>query len=91
MYIWLRTFRYNCTQGQLKNKGGGELHEIKRSQDKTERGKEILWQKVNKYLLKSLEHEICFTTRKVICIMHLYWNDATTNISIEHYMESANR
>ena len=29
-------FQYNCTGGQLNNKGGGELHEIKRSRDKTE-------------------------------------------------------
>ena len=35
-YIWLETFRYNSTQGQLKNGGGGELHEIKWSQDKME-------------------------------------------------------
>ena len=34
------TFRYNCTWGQLNNKGGGELHEIKRRQNKTEIGKE---------------------------------------------------
>ena len=30
----------NCTQGQLNNEGGGELHEIKGNQDKTEIGKE---------------------------------------------------
>ena len=30
MYIWLGTFRYNCTRGELNNEGGGELHEIKR-------------------------------------------------------------
>ena len=39
---WLKTFRYNCTLGQL-NKGRGELHEIKRSRDKTEISKEIIW------------------------------------------------
>ena len=33
-------FRCNCTLGQLNNEGGGELHEIKWSQDKTEIGKE---------------------------------------------------
>ena len=32
-------FRYNCARGQLNNEGRGELHEIKRSQDKTEIGK----------------------------------------------------
>ena len=37
-YMQLINFRYKCTRGQLKNKGGGELHEIKRSQDKTEIG-----------------------------------------------------
>ena len=42
-YTWLGTFRYNCIRGQLNNKGGGELHEIKQSQDKTEIGKEIIW------------------------------------------------
>ena len=40
---WLGTFRYNCTRGQLNNEEGGELLEIKRSRDKTEIGKEILW------------------------------------------------
>ena len=35
-YIWLGAFRCNCTRGQLNSEGGGELHEIKRSQDKTE-------------------------------------------------------
>ena len=36
MYMWLGTFRYNyCTQGQLNNEGGEELHETKRSRDKT--------------------------------------------------------
>ena len=33
-------FRCNCARGQLNNEGGGDLHEIKRSQDKTEIGKE---------------------------------------------------
>ena len=28
-YIWLATIRYNCTRGQLDNKGGEELNEIK--------------------------------------------------------------
>ena len=37
-YIWLRTFRYKCTRGQLNNEGGGELREIKRRRDKTEIG-----------------------------------------------------
>ena len=41
--IWLGTFRYNCTRGQLNNEGGGELNEIKRSPDKTEIGKGIIW------------------------------------------------
>ena len=42
-YIWLGTFRYNCTEGQLNNEGGGELHETKQSQDKTKVGAEIIW------------------------------------------------
>ena len=42
IYIRLGTFRYNCTLGQLNNKGGGELHEIKQSRDKTEIGKVII-------------------------------------------------
>ena len=41
MYILLKIFRYNCTRGQLNNKGGGQLNEIKQSRDKTEIGKEI--------------------------------------------------
>ena len=41
MFIWLETFRYNCTRVQLNNKRGGELHEIKR-RGKTEIGKEII-------------------------------------------------
>ena len=42
-YIWLGAFRYNCTRGQLNSEGRGELHKIKRSQNKTEimRYKEI--------------------------------------------------
>ena len=40
---WLETFRYNCTQGQLNNEVGGELHEIKRGRDKTKIEKEIVW------------------------------------------------
>ena len=39
MYIWLETFRYNSTRGQLNSKGGEELHEIKRSRDKIEADK----------------------------------------------------
>ena len=50
--IWLGPFRYNCTRGQLNNEERGELHNIKRSQDKTKVDKEILWWRVNKYLLK---------------------------------------
>ena len=42
MYTRLGTFRCNCTLGQLNNEGGGKLHEIKRSQEKTEVGKEIM-------------------------------------------------
>ena len=55
---WLETFRYNCTRGQINNEGGVELHEIKRSWDKTKIDKEIIWWKINKYLLNSLAHEI---------------------------------
>ena len=58
MYIWSGSFRYNCARGQINNKGGGELHVIKRSRDKTERAKEIIWLRVKEYLLKSLAHEI---------------------------------
>ena len=39
--MWLGTFRYNSSQGQLNNKGRGELHKIKQSRDKTEIAKEI--------------------------------------------------
>ena len=42
MYICLVTFIYNCTRGQLNNEGGGELHEIKWSRDKSKIGKEII-------------------------------------------------
>ena len=54
----METFKYNCAQGQLNNGKGGELDEIKQSRDKTEIGKEIIRQRVNKYLLKSLTHEV---------------------------------
>ena len=40
--IWLETFRYNCSQGQLNNEGRAELHEIKQSREKTEIDKEII-------------------------------------------------
>ena len=40
--IWLGTFRYNSSQGQLNNEGRGELHEIEQSRDKTEKDKEII-------------------------------------------------
>ena len=32
-------FQINSIRGQLNNEGGGELHELKQSQDKTEIGK----------------------------------------------------
>ena len=35
----LGTSKHNCAQGQLNNEKGGELHEIKRSREKTEIGK----------------------------------------------------
>ena len=57
VHVWLGTFRYDCTRGQLNNEGGGELHKIKQSRDKTEIGKEMIWW-VNKYQMKSLTHEI---------------------------------
>ena len=38
----LKEFSRRFTRGQLKNEGGRELHEIKRSPDKTEIGKEII-------------------------------------------------
>ena len=56
--IWLGTFKYNCSKGQLKNEGRGELHEIKQNRDKTEIDKEISKHRVNKYLLKALMHEL---------------------------------
>ena len=43
IHIWLETFRYYCTWGQLNNEEGGEFHEIKQSWDKMEIGKEIIW------------------------------------------------
>ena len=74
-YIWLGTFRYNCTRGQLNNKGGEELHEINQSQDKTEIGKEIIWEQWTDILWsQSLEHEIVLQHEKVTCIKYLYWN-----------------
>ena len=57
-HVWLATFTYNCTRGQLNNKGGGKLHERKRSPDKTEIGKGIIWYRVHKHLLKSRAHHI---------------------------------
>ena len=41
--IWLGTFRYNYTRGQLNKKERGELHKINRSRDKTKIDKEIIW------------------------------------------------
>ena len=41
-YIWLGTFRYDCTWGHLNSEGGGELHAIKRSRNKMEIGKEMM-------------------------------------------------
>ena len=72
IYIWLGTFRYNCTRGQLNNKGGGELHKIKQSWDKTEKV-------TNNIKSKQIYFGVtcawdCFTTWKVICVMYLYWN-----------------
>ena len=71
--IWLGTFRYNCTWGQLNNKGRGGLDETKQSRDKTEIEKEIIYYRVNKYFEVTRAWD-CFTTWKVICIMHIYWN-----------------
>ena len=65
--MWLGSFRCNCTSGQLKKRGGGgKLHEKKkkRSQNKMEIGKEIIWESVNKHLLKSLAHEILLRHEK---------------------------
>ena len=42
MYVLMEAFKYFLTQGQLNNEGGGELHKIKGSWDKTEIGKEII-------------------------------------------------
>ena len=72
--MWLGTFRYNCTRGQLNNKGGEELHEIKQSQDKTEIGKEIIWEEWTNILKSVTRAWDCFTTWKVTCIKYLYWN-----------------
>ena len=38
----LGNFRYNCTQGQLNNEGGGDLHETNQSRDKMKKGAEII-------------------------------------------------
>ena len=38
----LEKFLGRFTRGQLNNEEGGEVHEIKRSPDKTEIGKEII-------------------------------------------------
>ena len=43
MYIWLGTFRYNCTRGQLNNEGGRKFHQMQQSRNKTETDKEIIW------------------------------------------------
>ena len=59
----LGTFRYNFRRGKLNNEGV-ELHEVKRSWDKTEIGKEIMRERVNKYLLKSLAQEIVLRHEK---------------------------
>ena len=42
MYVLMEAFKYFFTQGQLNNEGGGELHKMKGSWDKTEIGKEII-------------------------------------------------
>ena len=33
----MRTFRYNCTRGQLNKEGGGEIHEIKKQNGNRQR------------------------------------------------------
>ena len=44
--------------------GKGQLHEIKRSRDKTEIGKELIKKRVNKYILKLLAYEIVWRHEK---------------------------
>ena len=84
--IWLGTFRYNCTQGQLNNEGGGELNEIKRSPDKTEIGKGTIRYRVNKYLLKSQAHHIDDMKSNLYHVFILKCV-SITNVSIDDYME----
>ena len=47
----------------MNNKGGGELHEIKQSETK-EKTNMIKNKQINKYLLKSLTHEIVLRHEK---------------------------
>ena len=91
--IWLGTFRYNCTRSQLNNKGGGELYQIKRSRGKTEidKDKEIMWWRVNKYLLKSPAQEIVYDMKSNLCNVFILKCVSITNISIEDYMEGVIR
>ena len=49
---------------QTKEKLGNALKAWRKSRDKTKIGKEIIWQRVNKYLLKSLAHEIVLRHEK---------------------------
>ena len=73
-YIWLGTFRYNRTRGQLINRGGGELHEMKRSRDKNGNRQRNSGIKSKQISFENTRAWDCFTTWKVICVFYLYWN-----------------
>ena len=74
MDIWLGTFRHNCIWGQLKNGGGGELHEIKQRQNGNK-------QRNNMIMSKGISFE---GTRANIFVLKCV---SITNISVKHYME----
>ena len=74
MDIWLGTFRHNCIWGQLKNEGGGELHEIKQRQNENK-------QRNNMIMSKGISFE---GTRSNIFVLKCV---SITNISVKHYME----
>ena len=70
-YTWLGTFRHNCIRSQLNNEGGGELHKIKRSWNKTVITKEIIWGWTN--ILWSHSSLRLFYDMKVTRTKYLYW------------------
>ena len=61
-HIRLGNFRCNCTRGQLNNKKGEQLHEIKRGSRQTGIGKKNNKTKSNQISFEVTRTWDCFTT-----------------------------